>query len=335
MLSHTVPKKLLEHFAFNEPLTRSLRLWRYQKGRPPYGWAAPKVATRWDGHFADPMNAAKEAEIETRLEREFESPVNQFLDLLKYQTFPFTTSQKRLLTGYVTIVFHRSRARKAASGGQQNTMIDALRALRADENRLTQLAAKITMDLVSGGLRHMLPIDQAKSAIDNVIAEHTKGDVAQRGYLQTMETMMTFVDDRMRDGEWRILEAEPNKPFVIGDAPVVTWERIAADTLAFGVGFAQPNVEVLLPIYPTACLHLLPNVTRTRRVRTPSTDEVNRAQAAFATEHCFTNIQSTELDEALRPHFGTLQIGIDGFRIDVDAAQVLFNILMNQLGPTK
>ena len=35
MLSHTVPKKLLEHFAFDDPVTRSKRLWRYEKGRPP------------------------------------------------------------------------------------------------------------------------------------------------------------------------------------------------------------------------------------------------------------------------------------------------------------
>jgi hypothetical protein len=35
MLSHTVPRKLLEHFAFDDPVTRSKRLWRYQKGRPP------------------------------------------------------------------------------------------------------------------------------------------------------------------------------------------------------------------------------------------------------------------------------------------------------------
>jgi hypothetical protein len=64
MLSHTVPRKLLEHFAYDDFVTKSKRLWRYQKDRPPYGRAAPISATRWDGHFADPDNAAKEAEIE-------------------------------------------------------------------------------------------------------------------------------------------------------------------------------------------------------------------------------------------------------------------------------
>ena len=119
MLSHTVPKKLLEHFAFDEPNTRSKRLWRYEKNRAPYGRSAPKTATRWDGHFADPSDAAREAMIEARLEREFEGPVNAFLDLLRYETFAFTATHRRLLAGYVRMLFHRSRARQAARVGHQ------------------------------------------------------------------------------------------------------------------------------------------------------------------------------------------------------------------------
>src|SRR5947209_5419738 len=92
MLSHTVPKRLLENFAFDDAKTRSLRLWRYEKYRAPYDRAAPKSATRWSGHFADPRNASKEAEIELRLKREFEDPVNEFLDLLQLDVFPFTAS---------------------------------------------------------------------------------------------------------------------------------------------------------------------------------------------------------------------------------------------------
>jgi hypothetical protein len=102
-----------------------------------------------------------------------------------------------LLTAYLTILFHRSRARWAASGIQQDTIIDALRALRANEERLAQLAAKKTIDLIPGGLRRMLTKKEAIEAIDHTIAEHTKADAAQRGYLQTMETMMAFVDEGM------------------------------------------------------------------------------------------------------------------------------------------
>src|SRR5579872_1483127 len=109
MLSHTVPKKLLEQFAYDDPITRSKRLWRYQKDRSPYGRAAPKTATRWEGHFAHPANAAKETEIEGRLKREFEDPVNEFIGEIGYRTFILGPNQIRVLNGYITMLFNRSR----------------------------------------------------------------------------------------------------------------------------------------------------------------------------------------------------------------------------------
>ena len=99
--------------------------------------------------------------------------------------------------------------------------------------------------------------EEALAAIDHTIAEHATADRAQRGYVQTMDTMMAFIDEGMRNGEWQIIQAEPDKPFVIGDAPVVTWERTDDNALVYGQGFARPNVEVLLPALPTACLHVL------------------------------------------------------------------------------
>src|ERR1700722_16944095 len=74
MFSHTVPKKLLEQFAYHEVRTKSRRLWQYQKGLPPWWKASPGRATAWDGHFADPANAAQEEQIELRLKQEFEDP---------------------------------------------------------------------------------------------------------------------------------------------------------------------------------------------------------------------------------------------------------------------
>jgi hypothetical protein len=75
MRSHTVPKKLLEQFAYADPVTRSNRFWQYRKDQPPWGRASPKSATTWGGHFADPTNAAREERIELRLKQEFEDPV--------------------------------------------------------------------------------------------------------------------------------------------------------------------------------------------------------------------------------------------------------------------
>lgn len=81
MFSHTVPRMLLEQFAYDDPRTKSKRLRQYQKGLPPWWKASPGRATAWNGHFADPANAAKEEQIELRLKQEFEDPVNEFIEI--------------------------------------------------------------------------------------------------------------------------------------------------------------------------------------------------------------------------------------------------------------
>ena len=130
---------------------------------------------------------------------------------------------------------------------------------------------------------------------------------------------------------WGVVRAEPDNPFVIGDAPVVTWERTDQNMLIYGLGFSRPNVEVILPVSPTECLHVLPAVGRTRQPTVPSTQDVNIAQASFATHHCFTNIRSDSLDAALQPNFGRVRLGINAFSIrHRDYSNSMFDLLMNR-----
>jgi hypothetical protein len=334
MRSHTVPMKLLKRFAYDDPVTRSKRLWRYQKEHPPYGNASPKTATRRNGHFADPTNAAKEAEIEERLERQFEHPVNQFIEDIEYRTFVLQPGHIRVLTGYITMLFGRSRARQTASKDDADRMAEALRALLSNDHQLSELAGKFTIDAINRGLVQAVTKEEVVAVIERTIAAHDGADQPQSRYILTMDTMMRFVDLGMLNGYWQIIRAEPDKPFVIGDAPVVTWERTSDNSLYYGLGFARPNVEIFLPMSPTACLHVLPKVQRTRLPVTPTTNEVNRAQAAFASEHCYTNIFSPEIDAELRPLFGMIRIGVEGFSVShIDYKKLLFDILMDRRVP--
>jgi hypothetical protein len=138
-------------------------------------------------------------------------------------------------------------------------------------------------------------------------------------------------DQNLLLGSWCVLRTEPNDPFVIGDAPVVTWERTDRNRLMFGQGFGRPNVEILLPLCPTACLHVLPAVERTRPVMNPVTLEVNMAEASFATQHCFTSICNSKLDETLQVHFGKTRLGVNAFTLrHRDLTDTMYDILMNQ-----
>jgi hypothetical protein len=252
--------------------------------------------------------------------------------MIGFRTFFFTPANVRALTGYMTMLFTRSRARRGASQEHADIIIEALRSLLTDEQRLAELIGKYTMDVIGRRLAlRMVTREEVAAAIENTIAKHSSTDETQRRYVQSVETMMDFADENMLNGHWGILRVEPDQPFVIGDAPVVTWERSDDNRLHFGQGFARPNVEAFLPVSPTACLYVLPRVGRTRPLLAPSVVEVNMAQAALATEHCFTNVCSVDIDAIMQRHLGTVRIGIEGFSVrHIDYKRLMFDILMGR-----
>jgi hypothetical protein len=172
--------------------------------------------------------------------------------------------------------------------------------------------------------------NEVRASISKMIDDQLASDQVQHTYADTIERALSRPDEAMLNGNWNLLHTSLDDPFVIGDAPVVTWERMNRNVLIYGLGFSRPNVEVLFPISPIACLHILPAVQRTRHVYTPSTQEVNAAQAAFATAHCFTNIRSDVIDVVLQPAFGRAEIGVTAFNIGHrDYSSTMFEILMN------
>jgi len=332
MQSHTVPKKLLEQFAYYDPITKSLRLWRYEKGRAPFAKASPKTATRIDGHFWHPDDPAKETELETRLNDEFENPVNRFLFEIAQPGYVETGLHRQQLTFYVTLLFLRSEARRKASGHTLDVMRIAVEKFLNNERQLRTVAAKWSIDLLlSGKMRSGLvtPNDVIKVA-RSVQADTTAADEIRRSYVRTVEIAMSEVDERLMTGHWNYLRTEPGNPFVISDAPVVTWERLDNGLLSYGLGFHRPNVEVFLPISPLVCLHILPNVKRTRNVLPASVAAINAAQAAFASRYCFTNVNSLELDQVLQPAFGAAELGVKSFTVwHRNYDESIYDLLMN------
>lgn len=317
MLSHTVPRCLLDQFAYDDPVTSSRRLWQYAKGRQPSGFASPRSATRIDKHFADPSDADREERLEKRLNEEFENPVHQFLPQLRYQTFVITRSHIRQLTRYVTLLFHRSQNRRRGTKEQVQIAIDSIRSLLAKEEKLAQIAGRWTLQIIRLGhpLQRTVTIDEVRSTGEKMIAAMQAQGHLQTTYVDTMERTMALCDDELDNGVWNVMHTTPDAPFVLGDAPVVTWVRAADDSLHHGQGFSRPNVEALLPVCPTACLHILPAVQRTTRLRAPTVLEVNQAQAAYATQYCYTNIGDPTLDAILQPLFGRNKIGINVFSV--------------------
>ncbi len=333
MRSHTIPKKLLEQFAYYDPDTRSLRLWRYSANIRPIGKISPRSATRFSGHFSDPRNPEKERALEERLNDDFETPVHSFLELFKYSTFVPAYKQIRQLTSYITLLFNRSRARRAATAEQIKIIIDSANTLLSNRNQLALIAANWTARIILSDkvIHRPVSIIDVRNAIEQMIEEQRSNDALQHSYVGTIERAMENMDETMASGIWNILRSEIGNPFVLGDAPIVTWIRTEDGRLEYGHGFEKPNVEVIFPVNSTACLHILPNVNRTRITRIPSIEDVNAAQASFATSACYTCTESTALNEILQPRFGKAQLLVNAFSLKHrDFSNTMFELLMNR-----
>src|SRR5581483_4824967 len=200
----------------------------YEKDRRPYWKASPRTATRIDGHFSDPEDAAKEAELETRLNRDFEEPVNSFLFEITNPGFVPTAARRRQLTFYVTLLFNRSEARRKASTHLQKVVNHALNLFLTNETQVQTVAAKWSMDLLlSGRIRSGLVTREHVIASARAHAVGFSQAVrAQKSYVRTVEAAMSHIDDKLLAGEWNYIRTVPTHPFIISDAPVVTWERM-------------------------------------------------------------------------------------------------------------
>ena len=277
MESHTVPRKLLEQFAYDDAISGSKRLWRYEKGRTPYKKASPRTATRINRHFSDPKDATKESKIEQRLNREFEEPVNKFLFEITDPGFMLTDERRRQLTFYVTLLFRRSEARRLASTHLQEVFEHALELFIENESQVLTVAAKWSLELGC-----LMTKDQVVKMAHAYSVNPFKGANAQSSYVGMIQQGMSELDKEVFSGEWNYIRTVPTDPFIISDAPVVTWQRMHNGALSYGLGFQRAEVEVLLPISPVVCLHIQPDVKRSSAARQPTVSEVNAAQAALA-----------------------------------------------------
>lgn len=315
--SHTVPESLLNRFAYCEPNTDSLRLWRYAKGRPPYPKQSPKSATRYGGHFADPDDPAVEQGIEKSLARNFEEPVNKFVHLLDDSEILRGDERRAQLTRYVTLLFLRSKSRRKGAKHIQEVKHQALERFLSNESQLLNVATKWNIDLICRGVS-MSPLitkEDVASRVRECFEQSSAEDAEQQQYLAGIRIGMSSLDEAMYRGDWKLLTTTPDNPFIISDSPVVTWQRDGKGAVHLGGGFHRADVEILLPVSPTSCIHILPEVERFQQPILPTVDEVNFAQAAFAYRDCFANMYKHEIDDLVQKYISTARIGDNVFTV--------------------
>jgi Protein of unknown function (DUF4238) len=187
----------------------------------------------------------------------------------------------------------------------------------ANDLQVFNVSAKWSIDLLlSGKIREGLVsrADVAKAARKYVLdADHTLE--AKKSYVRVIEAAMENVDEILLTGQWIYLRTTPDNPYVISDAPVVTWQRNVEDLISYGAGFHRTDVEVFMPVSPTLCLHILPNVKRTRPITDPSADDINAGEAAMSTRYCYTNVNSPAVDRIVQEYAGQAELGVKSFTV--------------------
>src|SRR5258708_6030481 len=246
MKSHTVPQRLLKQFAFHDSITDSLRLWKYTKGLQPSSKASPRTATRIEGHFASPTDSALERTVETRLAIEIEDPVNKFLANFEDLHWTMTESQRRAMTRYITLLFNRCMAKRAAATHQQAITAYALGKFLENRDQLLTVAAHWTIKETCRGRNLVFRAEDVALGVRKQLELSQTEAAKQSGFADSVITAMESFDHQMFSGEWNMVRTAPDDPFLLSDTPVVTLERVEPGPFNYGIGFGRPNVELLL-----------------------------------------------------------------------------------------
>lgn len=330
--SHIVPKCLLEQFAYMNEKTQSLRLWHYRPGVAPRWDTAPKSAAQSLGYFESSEDAEAEAQIEVRLAQEIENPVHKFLPKLADSKFELDPHHRVQLARYIPVLFNRSRARRAAMKTTQRIRNENVQRLLSNPQQLANIAAKWNIDAFFKGLRFHRLIDAqdvAAKAIE-VFRQNFSAEDQQNRFVDWMFHCLILTDQNLSDGTWTILRTDAEDPFLLADSPVVTFSRTKSNELSYGEGFDKPNVEVLLPVAPSACLHIVPMQSKGSYGVLPSVAEVNYLQSLFVNESGFTNRSSTTIEALVNAHAGKARIGENCYVINPTRYETyLYDMLMS------
>jgi hypothetical protein len=94
------------------------------------------------------------------------------------------------------------------------------------------------------GLVQPASLSESSAAVvrsaEQMIANMQTEEHQQTAYVDSMERAMEVLDEPIDRGDWMMLETAREIPFVIGDAPVIMWKRLANGPLSYGHG-SQPR----------------------------------------------------------------------------------------------
>jgi len=125
--------------------------------------------------------------------------------------------QVRQMTRYIALLFNRSQNRRGATAEQVALAIQATQSFLADEEKVTKVAARWTMELLRRGVQLERPVGNAdvRKSAEDMIARMRTADHEQTIYVDSMERAMAFLDDALDNGQWNVIQTDLDHPFAI------------------------------------------------------------------------------------------------------------------------
>jgi hypothetical protein len=245
-------------------------------------------------------------EVEHWMAKEIEGPFNELLPLFE-SSFHFQSHNHfRVIARYVANIFSRSNQRRIASHRQQQKVAEIAMHVVNNPKMLRQLTAAFSF---------VSQCQVSSTTVRQALINLNWGDSHEARTAHYLRNVRMYEEDivRMLAGKpYGLLRAPDTDSFILGDTVVLTRQPIG-NALSVGVGFAKPNMHVLLPISPRTCIQIgIPgreeHVLMPEEVRSINTDQIKMMH-----RYAYSRVESDEIQEQVSNMGGTLNYMLSAF----------------------
>jgi hypothetical protein len=314
MLSHHAPtKNLLERFTFKDRHARTGRsIWIYEKGQTPRPSRDLRSECSENGYFSGSPDGRNEMEIDFGLNEKYEIPFNKLLSAMDCDLHIFESfDHKAACAAFVSNLFHRSKARRAATGYMTQILSNEFRALASNEADLKTYAASLSLS----GQRTIF-LDDLRAMVERQ-CERLETEAAQTDtYLSNVEDGTEFMTQAPLALKFQILRSSNDVSFSISDTPVISRVPTGGGNYKIGVGINHPRVEWFLPISHSRCLRISDTLSNQTILNDMQVLELNKQQSMTMFRRMYSRQELAILDQWVQEFSGHFKYFKDVYKTD-------------------
>jgi|HubBroStandDraft_5_1064220.scaffolds.fasta_scaffold176415_1 hypothetical protein len=328
MRSHHAPtKNLLERFTFKDRHARSGRsIWIYEKGVRPRISRDLRSECSENGYFSGSPDGQSEMTIESELNKKYEIPFNKLLSAMDCDLHIFESlDHKTACAAFVSNLFHRSKARRAATGYMTQMLSDEFRALASNESDLKTYAASLSL-----WAQRTIFLDELRVMVERQCEKLETETARTETYLGNVEDSTEFMTQKLLALKFQILRSSNDVSFSISDTPVISRLATGGGNYDIGVGINHPGVEWFLPISHSRCLRISDTLSNQSVLNDMQVLELNKQQSLTMFRRMYSKQELVILDQWVQEFSGHFKYVKDVYK--PNRQETILQHLLNENG---